>query len=60
MMVDQCHPPGRNGSTGNDDNRINAAAVGRDGSVVLAGLADREFVVIKLDADGGLLWHVQV
>lgn len=50
----------QDGTTGYGDNRVNAVDMGRDGSVVLAGSSDRDFVVIKLDASGRLLWHFQV
>lgn len=38
-------------------------ALGKDGSVVLAGTAQQEsndFAVVKLNEDGGLLWEWQV
>lgn len=40
-----------------------AAAMGKDGNVVLAGTAhneQRKFAAVKLDEDGTLLWEWQV
>lgn len=34
--------------------------MGEDGSVVMAGSADDDFQVIRLDADGSLVWRFEV
>lgn len=50
----------QNGTAGCCGNRIDAAVMCQDGSVVLAGVSVNDFHVIKLDGGGGLLWHFQV
>lgn len=63
---DGLHPIGpyvvnrQDGTAGCGDNRIDAAAMCQDGSVVLAGVGGNDSHVIKLDDGGGLLWHFQV
>lgn len=42
------------------DDYILAADMAEDGSTVLAGQSDLDFAVIKLDADGNVLWQFQV
>ena len=58
----------KNGTVGDD--HINAGGMANDGSVILAGMTsggyaaenagDFDFVVIKLDDDGKVLWTWQV
>lgn len=47
-------------TTGDEGDLLYAAVVGQDGSVVMAGVGDNEFQVIKLDADGSFVWRFQV
>lgn len=40
--------------------RFDAAAIGEDGSIVLAGQSGGDFSLLKLDANGSWIWEWQV
>lgn len=45
---------------GSDADLLVGAAIGQDGSVALAGTANNDFQVIKLDSVGTVVWRFEV